>query len=416
MSQAATPLSQPGLDVERLRADFPGLSQSVHGKPLVYLDNAATVQRPQAVLDAMQAYYTQYNANVHRGVHSLGERATLAFEGARESMAAFINAASRREVIFVRGVTEAVNLVAQSFARPRLSKGDVILLTHMEHHSNIVPWQMVCEQTGAELRVVPVLEDGSLDMAAFHKLLDERVKMAAFVHVSNALGSINPVAEMTAACRALDIPVLIDGAQAAPHQAIDVQAIDCDFYCISGHKMYGPTGIGVLYGRETVLESMPPYHGGGEMIEKVSFDKTTYAGLPGKFEAGTPNIAGAIGLGAAAEYLQGLGLANIAAYEHELLEYASERFAAIEGMRRIGTAEHKTGVLSFLMSDVHAHDLGTLLDHHGIAIRTGHHCAMPLMAFFGVPATSRVSLALYNTRQEIDYFVESLESVRKMFA
>jgi cysteine desulfurase/selenocysteine lyase len=416
MNQPAAAVTTPLLDVHRVREDFPALAQSVHGKPLVYFDNAATGQRPQAVLDATNAYYAGYNANVHRGVHSLGERATLAFEGARAAMAKFINAPSQREVVWVRGVTEAVNLVAQSFARPRLAPGDKILLTHMEHHSNIVPWQLVCEQTGAEIVVAPVNDDGELDLDAFKGLLDERVKMAAFMHVSNALGTINPVVEMTRACKRFDIPVLIDGAQAAPHEAIDVQAIGCDFYCISGHKMYGPTGIGVLYGRESVLESMPPYHGGGEMIDHVSFEKTTYAGLPGKFEAGTPNIAGAIGLGAAAEYLNGLGLDAVAATEQALLAYATDRFAAIDGMRRIGTAKNKTAVLSFLMNDVHAHDLGTLLDHYGIAIRTGHHCAMPLMARFGVPATSRVSLAFYNTREEIDTFVESLETVRKMFA
>jgi len=409
-------LADEPYEVAAVRAQFPILQRRVNGVPLVYLDNAATAQRPECVIDAVNRYYRHDNANVHRGVHALAEAATAGFEAARTTMQKFLNAASEREIIFTRGVTEGVNLVAQAYARPRLQAGDEVVITHMEHHSNIVPWQLVCEQTGATLKVMPINERGELLLEALDDLLSPRVKMLALVHVSNALGTINPLQEVIQRARAFDIPVLVDGAQAAPHIALDVQKLGCDFYCVSGHKMYGPTGIGVLYGREALLEQMNPYQGGGEMIREVTFARTTYNDLPAKFEAGTPNIAGAIGLGAAAEFLQRLGRERIMAYEGELGAYAMQQFCEIPGLRMIGTAANKVGVLSFLLDDVHAHDVGTLLDHKGIAIRTGHHCAMPLMAFFGVPATSRVSLGLFNTRAEIDYFVTALEQVRKMFA
>jgi len=403
-------------DVEAVRQHFPILQRRINGNPLVYFDNAATAQRPRCVMDAVQHYFEYCNANVHRGVHTLAEEATSAFEDARSRMRKFLNAASNREVIFTRGVTEGVNLVAQAFARPRLNAGDEILITHMEHHSNIVPWQLVCEQTGAILKVLPINQRGELRLETLDELLSPRVKMFALGHVSNALGSINPVRDLIASARAREIPVLIDGAQAAPHLPIDVQALGCDFYCVSGHKMYGPTGIGVLYGRESVLDSMAPYHGGGEMIREVTFKKTTYNDLPAKFEAGTPNIVGAIGLGAAARFLSEIGREQIVDYENNLTNYALQAVSSIAGLRMIGTARHRLGVLSFLLNDVHAHDVGTLLDQKGIAIRTGHHCAMPVMDFFCVPATSRISLGLFNTCEEIDYFVESLAAVRKMFA
>ena len=407
---AATPF-----DVERVRRDFPILAREVNGHPLVYLDNAASAQRPQAVIDAEAHYYAEIHANVHRGVHTLSQRATEAFESARERARSFINAATTREVIFVRGTTEGINLVAQAFARPRLEPGDEILITWLEHHSNIVPWQLLCEQTGAHLKVVPINTAGEVELAAFESLLSARTRMVAVAHVSNALGTVLPVREMIALAHARGVPVLLDGAQAVPHMRVDVRALDCDFYAFSGHKMFAPTGIGVLYGRESLLEAMPPWQGGGDMILKVSFEGTSYNSLPYKFEAGTPNIAGAVGLGAAIDYIEALGLDRIEQYEHDLLEYATQKLSAVPGLRLIGTARHKAAVLSFVLDGIHAHDLGTILDSEGIAIRTGHHCAMPVMDFFGVPATARASLAFYNTRAEVDRLAAALGKAREVF-
>ncbi len=402
-------------DVERIRRDFPILSREVNGHPLVYLDNAASAQRPQAVIDAEAHYYAEIHANVHRGVHTLSQRATEAFESARERARHFINAASTREVVFVRGTTEAINLVAQAYARPRLKPGDEILITWLEHHSNIVPWQLLCEQTGAHLKVAPINAAGEVELAAFESLLSARTRLVAVAHVSNALGTILPVREIIALAHARQVPVLLDGAQAVPHMSVDVRALDCDFYAFSGHKMFAPTGIGVLYGRETLLEAMPPWQGGGDMILKVSFDGTTYNNLPYKFEAGTPNIAGAVGLGAAIDYLETLGLDRIAQYEHGLLEHATRRLAEVPGLRFIGTAREKAAVISFVLDGIHAHDLGTILDSEGIAIRTGHHCAMPVMDFYDVPATARASLAFYNTEDEVDRLALALGKAREVF-
>ena len=402
-------------EVERLRRDFPILHQQVHGKPLVYLDNAATSQKPSQVITALDHYYSADNANIHRGVHTLSERATAAYEGGRDKVKQFLNAADRREIVFVRGATEAINLVAQSYARPRLKPGDEILITEMEHHSNIVPWQMVCEQTGAVLKVVPINEAGELLIDDFHRLLNVRTKLVAVVHVSNALGTINPVEEIIAAAHAQSVPVLLDGGQAVPHVAVDVQALDCDFYVFSGHKLYAPTGIGALYGKVALLEAMSPYQGGGDMIRSVTFAKTEYNALPYKFEAGTPHIAGGIGLGAAIDYVSKIGLQAIAAWEDELLRYATARVLEIPGVRLIGTARHKTGILSFVMDGVHPHDIGTILDHEGVAIRTGHHCAMPVMDHFAVPATARASLALYNTRDDIERLHAAIIKVKEVF-
>jgi cysteine desulfurase/selenocysteine lyase len=402
-------------DVARVREDFPILSRQVHGRPLVYFDTAASAQRPLAVIEAVNQFYRRNNANVHRGVHLLSQEATDAYEGARKGLARFINAASDREVIFTRGTTESINLVAQSFVRPRVGPGDEILISHMEHHSNIVPWQMVCEQTGATLKVIPINRRGELEMSALDEMLTEKVRMLALVHTSNALGTINPIADICSKARALEIPVLIDGAQAMPHGMVDVQALDCDFFCLSGHKMYGPTGIGALWGKEKLLEEMPPWQGGGEMILQVSFERTVYNELPAKFEAGTPNIAGGVGLGAAVDYLQNLGMDRIAAHEGEVLAYATEKLLQIDDLRIIGTAAKKASVISFTLGDIHPHDLGTIIDHHGVALRTGHHCAMPVMTYFEVPATARVSLGLYNTMQEIDVLVEALMLTREMF-
>jgi len=402
------------LDVEAIRRDFPVLARTVNGKPLCYLDNAASSQRPRAVIDAISRYYETSHANVHRGVHRLSQEATDLFEGARETLRRFVNARSTREIIFVRGTTEAINLVAQSFARPRLQPGDEIVISWLEHHANIVPWQMVCEQTGARLRVVPITRSGEVDFEAFVQLLSGRTRLLALAHVSNALGTVVPVDRFIAEAKHRGIPVLLDGAQAAPHMAVDVQSLDCDFYAFSGHKMCGPTGIGVLYGRESLLQAMPPWQGGGDMILAVSFDRTVYNELPYKFEAGTPHIAGAIGLARAVEYLEGIGLERIAAAEHELLEYATERLTGIPGLTVIGTAPEKAAVVSFTLGRVHPHDLGTILDAEGVAIRTGHHCAMPVMDFFGVPATARASFAFYNTRAEIDRLVDALHVAREM--
>jgi len=402
------------LDVEALRRDFPVLAREVNGKALCYLDNAASSQRPRAVIDAISRYYETSHANVHRGVHRLSQEATDLFEGARETLRRFINARSTREIIFVRGTTEAINLVAQSHARPRLQPGDEIVISWLEHHANIVPWQMVCEQTGARLRVIPITRSGEVDFEAFLGLLNDRTRLLALAHVSNALGTVVPVDRFIAEAKRRGIPVLLDGAQAAPHMAVDVQSLDCDFYAFSGHKMCGPTGIGVLYGRESLLQAMPPWQGGGDMILAVSFDRTIYNELPYKFEAGTPHIAGAIGLAAAVDYLEALGLERVAAAEHELLEYATARLTAIPGLTIIGTAPQKAAVVSFTLGRVHPHDLGTILDAEGVAIRTGHHCAMPVMEFFGVPATARASFAFYNTRTEVDRLVDALQVAREM--
>ncbi|MCC6714758.1 MAG: cysteine desulfurase [Gammaproteobacteria bacterium] len=409
--------SGPGAagDLEGLRADFPILRTKVRGKPLVYLDNAATTQKPHSVIDIERRYYEEWNANIHRGVHWLSEKATHEYERARDTVRAFLNARSRREIIHTRGTTESINLVAQSFARPRLRPDDEVLITEMEHHSNIVPWQMVCQLTGARLRVVPITDDGELVAGEFERSLNERTRIAAIVHVSNALGTVNPVRQMVAAAHARGVPVLLDGAQAVAHMPVDVQALDCDFYAFSGHKIFGPTGTGILYGREDLLESMPPYQGGGDMIRTVSFENTTYADLPAKFEAGTPNIAGGIGLGAAIDYVQAVGLQRIGVLEHELLRYATARALEVPGLRIVGRAREKAAVLSFLLGDIHPHDVGTILDSEGIAIRTGHHCAMPVMTRYGIPATARASFAFYNTREEVDQLFVALEIARRVF-
>jgi cysteine desulfurase/selenocysteine lyase len=402
------------LDIESLRREFPILSREINGRPLCYLDNAASSQRPQCVIDAISSYYETSHANVHRGVHKLSQEATDLFECARGKLRSFINARSTREIVFVRGTTEAINLVAQSYARPRLQPGDEIVISWLEHHANIVPWQMVCEQTGAVLRVIPITLSGEVDFAAFETLLSQRTRLIALSHVSNALGTVVPVERYIRAAKQRGIPVLLDGAQAVPHLPVDVQALDCDFYCFSGHKMCGPTGIGVLYGRESLLTAMPPWQGGGDMILAVSFAGTIYNQLPFKFEAGTPHIAGAIGLGAAVDYLQAIGLERIAAAEHELLEYATARLGEIPRLTIVGTAPAKAAVVSFTVEGVHPHDLGTILDHEGVAIRTGHHCAMPVMEFFGLPATARASFAFYNTRPEIDRLVDAVRVAQEM--
>ncbi len=403
-------------DVDAVRADFPALHQEVHGKPLVYLDNAATSQKPQSVIDTVREYYERDNSNVHRGVHTLSERATLAYEAARDTAQRFVNAADRREIVFVRGTTEAINLVAQSYGRPRLGAGDRILITHLEHHSNIVPWQLLAEQTGAELDVVPILESGEIDTEAFHALLGPRTRIVSVAHVSNALGTILPVREIISAAHAAGAVVMLDGAQAAPHMAIDVRELDVDFYALSSHKVFGPTGIGVLYGKAELLESMAPYQCGGDMIRTVSFEGTTYNDLPYKFEAGTPNIAGTIGFAAALDYVCELGLGAVAAHEQDLLEHATSLIEAMPGVRVVGTAADKASVLSFLVDGIHAHDMGTIVDRHGVAIRTGHHCAMPVMKFFGVAATSRASFALYNTRADAEALAAAIGEAQEMFA
>ena len=405
-----------GYDLARVREDFPILKELIHGKPLVYLDNAATSQKPWSVINAERDYYTHLNANIHRGVHDLSQRATDAYEGARGKIRQFINARKNEEVIFVRGTTEAINLVASSYGRSKLKAGDEVIVSEMEHHSNIVPWQMVCDATGAVLRVIPISDAGELDMDAYAKLLNERTKIVAITHVANALGSITPLKKITQMAHAVGAIVLVDGAQAAPHLKIDVQDLDVDFYALSGHKIYGPTGVGILYGKEALLDAMPPYQGGGDMIRTVSFKKTTYNTLPYKFEAGTPFIAGGIGLGAAIDYVNDLGLAAIAAHEHELLLNATEQAASIPGLKIIGTAREKASVFSFTLGRIHPHDIGTILDHEGIAIRTGHHCAMPVMERLGIPATARASFALYNTHAEVDALFDGIRKVQKVFA
>ncbi|HSN01755.1 MAG TPA: cysteine desulfurase [Rudaea sp.] len=396
------------------RADFPLLARKVHGKPLIYLDNANTAQKPRVVIDAVDAFYREHNANVSRAVHTLGEEATSAYEAVRDKLARFVNAPSRDEVVFTSGTTQAINTVAYSFALPRLQPGDEILVTTMEHHANIVPWQLVCERTGATLKAVPITPSGELIVERFVEMLTPRVKLAGVVHVSNVLGTINPVRELARACRARDIPLLVDGSQAAPHMPIDVQALGCDFYALTGHKLFAPTGTGMLWARKEHLAAMPPFFGGGEMIREVRIEKTTFADPPHKFEAGTPNIAGVVGLGAALDYVESVGRERIAAYEHELLEYATAALKSVPGLRLFGEAPHKAAVLSFLIEGAHAHDLATLLDHEGVAVRSGHHCAHPLMQFFGVPATLRASLSFYNTRAEVDALVAAIAHVRKM--
>jgi cysteine desulfurase/selenocysteine lyase len=402
-------------DVKRIRRDFPILEERINGRPLAYLDNSASSQRPKSVIDAISEYYLESHANVHRGVHTLSQRATQAYEGARDKVRRFINARSTREIIFVRGTTEAINLVAQSYGRANFVPGDEIVLTWLEHHANIVPWQMLAGDLGVVLKVVPIDARGMIDVDAYERLLGPRTKLVTFAHVSNALGTVLPIERLIAAARKRGIPSLVDGAQAIPHLKIDVQALDCDFYAFSGHKMFGPTGIGVLYGREQLLEAMPPWQGGGDMILTVSFSGTTYNALPYKFEAGTPSIADAIGLGAAIDYLENLDWNAVTAYEDDLLAYATRKVSAVPGVRLIGTADRKVSVVSFVMDGIHPHDIGTILDADGIAVRTGHHCAMPVMEYFAVPATARASLVFYNTVEEIDRLASALTRAREVF-
>jgi cysteine desulfurase/selenocysteine lyase len=403
-------------EIQRLRRDFPILSQKVHGKPLVYLDNAATTQKPQAVLESLMRFYMTECSNIHRGVHLLSERATQDYEHAREKVQRFINAKDSKEIIFVRGATEGINLVAQTFGRTRVHAGDEVVISAMEHHSNIVPWQMLCEEKGATLRVVPINERGALIFEALENLIGPRTRLVAVTHVSNALGTVNPVESIIELAHKRNVPVLLDGAQAIQHLPVDVQRLDCDFYVFSGHKIYGPTGVGILYGKSEILEAMRPYQGGGDMISSVTFEKTIYNKIPYKFEAGTPNIAGGIGLGTAIDYVSAIGLNRIAAYEYDLLAYATEAIERIPGVRLIGTAPDKASVLSFTIDGIHPHDIGTILDQEGIAIRTGHHCAQPVMDFFKIPATARASFAFYNTREEIDVLIAGIRKVKEVFS
>jgi cysteine desulfurase/selenocysteine lyase len=404
----------PAFDVERIREDFPILKLKVHGKPLVYLDNAATSQKPRVVLESQDRFYTTECSNIHRGVHALSERSTMAYEQARRKVQRFINAREAREIVFVRGTTEGINLVAESFGRKNVRAGDEILISAMEHHSNIVPWQILCEEKNARLRVIPITDEGELRLDEYERLLAPRTKLVAVTHVSNAIGTVNPVRRMIEIAHRRGVPVLVDGAQAAPHFSVDVQEMDCDFYAFSGHKMYAPTGIGILYGKAALLEAMPPYQGGGDMIRSVTFEKTTYNEIPYKFEAGTPNIAAAIGLGAAIDYVNGIGRENAAAYERGLFTYTAGKIAAIPGVRIVGTAKERASVLSFVIDGIHPHDAGTILDLEGIAVRTGHHCAQPVMERFGLPATTRASLAFYNTREEIDALAAGIEKVKEI--
>ena len=403
------------IDVLHVRADFPILGRTVHGKPLVYLDNAATSQKPRAVLDAIAAYYSEINANVHRGVHQLSERATAAYEASRERVRAFFNADSTREIVFTRNATEGINLVAHSFARPRLKPGDEVLISALEHHSNIVPWQLACEATGATLRVAPIDDAGELLLDEFERLLTPRTRIVAITHMSNAIGTVTPAAEIVRLAHARGIPVLLDASQAAYHMRVDVRALDCDFLVATGHKMYGPTGIGVLYGKASHFEAMPPFLGGGDMISSVTFERSTWNVLPYKFEAGTPNIEGAIGLHAALDYIDGVGLEAITAYERDLLAYGTRELEGIDRVRLVGTAREKAGILSFVIDGVHPHDVGTIVDREGVAIRTGHHCAQPLMDRFGLPATARASIAMYNTREELDVLGRAVRKVLEVF-
>jgi cysteine desulfurase/selenocysteine lyase len=409
------PLTSVALDVETLRRDFPALHQTVHGKPLAYLDNAATAQTPNAVIEAIRKFYLEDCSNVHRGVHELSRRATNDYEAARVKAQKFLNAAAYQEIIYTRGTTDGINLVASAWGRANVGKGDEVVISALEHHSNIVPWQMLCEETGAKLRVIPINQAGELIIDAYEALLNQRTKIVAVNHVSNALGTINPVEHIIAKAKQVGAVTLIDGAQAVPHMKVDVRALGCDFYAFSGHKLFGPTGIGILYGRQALLEAMPPYQGGGDMIAQVTFAKTTYNDLPYKFEAGTPNIADAIGLGAALDYVQAVGLDRMAAYEADLLGYATDKVASIAGIRLIGTARKKASVVSFVMEGVHPHDVGTILDREGVAVRAGHHCAQPVMDFFQVPATSRASLAFYNTREEVDRLAAGIRKVQEVF-
>jgi cysteine desulfurase/selenocysteine lyase len=415
MSSVA-PLPQTAFDVATIRKDFPILQRRIHGKPLVYLDNAATTQKPKAVIDRLVRYYGEENANIHRGVHTLSVNATDAYDSARDRVRRFLNAADAREIVFVRGATEAINLVARTFGVTRVGAGDEVVISEMEHHSNIVPWQMLCEEKGATLRIIPITDSGELRLDVYERLLTARTRIVAVTHVSNALGTVTPVADLVRLAHDRGIPILIDGAQAVAHMPVDVQAFGCDFYVFSGHKVFGPTGIGVLYGRLALLEAMPPYQGGGDMIRSVTFERTVYNEVPYKFEAGTQHIAGVLGLAEAIDYLSDVGLDRVKAYEHDLLVYGTEAVSAISGLRLTGTAAEKAGILSFVMDDVHPHDVGTILDRDGVAIRAGHHCCQPLMARLGVPATARASLALYNTRDEIDGLVRSLRKVREVFA
>jgi len=407
--------SNRAFDVDRIRDEFPALHQDVKGKPLVYLDNAASAQKPRPVIDAVARFYAHDYANIHRGVHELSERATKAYENARLKVQRFLGAASEREIVFVRGTTEAINLVASTYGRANVGEGDEVLITTMEHHSNIVPWQMLCGEKGATLKVVPINDRGELEMDALEELIGPRTRILAVGHVSNALGTVNPVRRIVELAHAEGVPVLLDGAQAAPHLSIDVAELGCDFYTVSGHKMFGPSGIGALYAREALLEKMPPYQGGGDMISSVSFEKTTYNRIPFRFEAGTPNIAGTVGLGATIDYLEEIGMEGIAAYEEELLDYGTDALRKVPGLKIIGEARHKASVLSFVLEGIHPHDIGTILDQEGVAVRTGHHCAQPVMDRFGVPATARASLAFYNTREDIDRLVGGLETVRELF-
>jgi cysteine desulfurase / selenocysteine lyase len=415
--EVGSPLSSAaqGFDVQRIREDFPILSQRVHGKPLVYLDNAATSQKPVTVIDAERRFYLEDCANIHRGVHLLSERATKAYEDVRVKIQHLLNASEPRQIVFVRGTTEAINLVVSSYARRSLQAGDEVVITAMEHHANIVPWQMLREEKGIVLRVAPINDRGELIFEEFEKLLGPRTRFVSVTHVSNVLGTVNPVRKIVQAAHRWNVPALVDGAQAAPHMKIDVQELDCDFYAFSSHKVFGPTGVGALYGKARLLESMPPYQGGGDMISSVSFEKTTYNTIPYKFEAGTPNIGATIGLGAAIDYVNGLGIENLARHEHELLAYATEKVSQIPGVRIIGTAQAKASVVSFVLDGVHPHDVGTVLDQEGIAVRTGHHCAQPLMERFKVPATARASLAFYNTKEEIDALAAAIVKVKQIF-
>ena len=408
--------SQTSLDVARIRDDFPILKQQVCGRPLVYLDNAATSQKPRQVIEAISRFYSEDYSNIHRGVHTLSQRSTQSYEAVRTKVQRFIHAAEDREIIFVRGATEGINLVAFGYLRPRLQAGDEIVISGMEHHSNIVPWQILCEEKNARLRVIPINDDGEVIFEEYDKLLNSRTRLVAVTHVSNALGTINPIRRMVEVAHRQQIPVLVDGAQAIPHLPVDVQALGCDFYTFSGHKLYGPTGIGVLYGKASVLESMSPFQGGGDMIASVTFEKTTYNKIPHKFEAGTPDIAGVIGLGAAIDYVQAIGIAAIGAYEEELLAYATREVSKIAGVRVLGSAKEKASVLSFTLEGVHPHDIGTILDQQGIAIRAGHHCAQPVMDRFHVPATARASFAFYNTKQEVDALVNGIRAVMEVFS
>jgi len=414
-AEAAVAVSRKKYNVNKIREDFPILRKMVHGKNLVYLDNAATTQKPNYVIDKVNQYYTTMNANIHRGVHALSQEATEAFEGARIIIKQFINALGKNQIIFTRGTTEAINLVASSYGRANIKEGDEIIISHMEHHSNIVPWQLLCKEKNAKLRVIPINDDGELIYEEFEKLVNERTKFVSIVYVSNSLGTINPIKKIIEYSHQYNIPVLVDAAQAVNHIKVDVQDLDCDFLAFSGHKIYGPTGIGALYGKVELLEAMPPYQGGGDMISKVTFEETTYNELPHKFEAGTPDIAGAIGLGAAIEYVTKIGIDNIKEHENSLLEYATQQIAQVPGLRIIGTAKEKTSVLSFVLENIHPHDIGTFLDFEGVAIRTGHHCTQPLMKRYNIPATSRASFGMYNTKEEVDVLVNGLKKIIEVF-